>query len=187
MSYSFLLKLLHLHDSTALHLSSFYRPVSFMMNWHFHLLLFFFSTLRYLLIYEFCRLITLVPPDLSKLKWTSWLWLSIYLYHIPDSPHLSGTNVKDTDFLAPFLRTSILPSKAQESVSAIIQSDSCDSVIGGCHFPSTLWRSLLGIKSDWQRIWVTLRGQEEWCPCVQVLQLVPLLSDLYAKAADVFF
>lgn len=158
-----------------------------MMNWHFHLLLFFFSTLRYLLIYEFCRLITLVPPDLSKLKWTSWLRLCIYLYHIPDSPHLSGTNVKDTDFLAPFLRTFILPSKARESVSAIIQSDSCDSVIGGCHFPSTLWRSLLGIKSDWQRIWVTLRGKEEWSPCVQVLQLVPLLSDLYPKAADVFF
>lgn len=147
----------------------------------------FFSTLRHLLIYEFCRLITLVPPDLSKLKWTSWLWLCIYLYHIPDSPHLSGTNVKDTDFLAPFLRTSILLSKARESVSAIIQSDSCDSVIGGCHFPSTLWRSLLGIQSDWQRIWVTLKGKEEWSPCVQVLQLVPLLSDLYAKAADVFF
>lgn len=179
VSGTFLLRLLHPYDPAILTLCFYLRLICA----SFHLPLYFFLSEGICLFMGSAVL---------------YLWFSLnfhnssqplappmhHLHYILSYLHLAGVNVKDTESLAAFLGDSFPYGTGLSNLyfSNLSKWFLWPSKWVLCtlpnHFPSTIWKSLLGIQLGWQRIWVTPRNKEGWSCCVRSFRLVPLLSDL---------
>lgn len=168
--------------------ASFYRSASLLMrHWTFYSLL---STLRYLLIYGFCCLITSAPPHLSECPPPDSASVSFTSCAKP--PRVSGAGVKDT-ILWPL------------SLELRFSRAGLRNLYFSHHPTWFSWPSNWGLcrsrvtplppdgeKPAWQRTRLAgdlsnPRSKEGWSHHVGLFQSVPLLSDLSPKVAAVSF